>query len=98
MSRSEWRVANDKRVQSEIGRAHGLNSSHRTISYAVFCLKKKKKTSMRPRESDKQPGRPCRSNSPTYHTAPMTDHRPPLSTLFCACSHQVNGAAITRAT
>src|SRR5438094_7484666 len=27
----------------EIGRAHVLNSSHRTISYAVFCLKKKKK-------------------------------------------------------
>src|SRR2546429_7173168 len=28
----------------EIGRAHGLNSSHGYISYAVFCLKKKKKT------------------------------------------------------
>src|SRR3712207_7810318 len=27
----------------EIGRAHGLNSSHANISYAVFCLKKKKK-------------------------------------------------------
>src|SRR3712207_9034655 len=26
----------------EIGRAHGLNSSHANISYAVFCLKKKK--------------------------------------------------------
>ena len=26
----------------QIGRAHGLNSSHITISYAVFCLKKKK--------------------------------------------------------
>src|SRR5690606_41656085 len=25
----------------EIGRAHGLNSSHVKISYAVFCLKKK---------------------------------------------------------
>src|SRR5437879_6686590 len=25
----------------QIGRAHGLNSSHRCISYAVFCLKKK---------------------------------------------------------
>src|SRR5438094_1652344 len=25
-----------------------LNSSHRTISYAVFCLKKKKKTKQRP--------------------------------------------------
>src|SRR5258708_29843154 len=28
-------------VESEIGRAHGLNSSHQIISYAVFCLKKK---------------------------------------------------------
>src|SRR3712207_7914652 len=27
----------------EIGRAHRLNSSHANISYAVFCLKKKKK-------------------------------------------------------
>src|SRR5699024_11976291 len=27
----------------KIGRAHGLNSSHVSISYAVFCLKKKKK-------------------------------------------------------
>src|SRR3712207_9010720 len=27
---------------SEIGRAHVLNSSHANISYAVFCLKKKK--------------------------------------------------------
>src|SRR2546426_1817324 len=27
---------------SEIGRAHVLNSSHLVISYAVFCLKKKK--------------------------------------------------------
>src|SRR5215469_17906717 len=30
--------------RTEIGRAHGLNSSHVEISYAVFCLKKKKKT------------------------------------------------------
>src|SRR5437868_15327237 len=28
--------------EHEIGRAHGLNSSHVSISYAVFCLKKKK--------------------------------------------------------
>src|SRR5438045_7578483 len=28
---------------TQIGRAHGLNSSHLGISYAVFCLKKKKK-------------------------------------------------------
>src|SRR2546422_3641180 len=30
------------KVLPEIGRAHGLNSSHGYISYAVFCLKKKK--------------------------------------------------------
>src|SRR3712207_7071402 len=29
---------------AEIGRATRLNSSHANISYAVFCLKKKKKT------------------------------------------------------
>src|SRR3712207_8035307 len=28
--------------RAEIGRAHRLNSSHANISYAVFCLKKKK--------------------------------------------------------
>src|SRR3712207_8375785 len=28
----------------EIGRAHVLNSSHANISYAVFCLKKKRRT------------------------------------------------------
>src|SRR5690625_7330552 len=28
---------------NKIGRAHGLNSSHVAISYAVFCLKKKKR-------------------------------------------------------
>src|SRR3712207_7163006 len=30
-------------VELKIGRAHVLNSSHANISYAVFCLKKKKK-------------------------------------------------------
>src|SRR3712207_6879247 len=30
-------------IVTEIGRAHGLNSSHANISYAVFCLKKKNK-------------------------------------------------------
>src|SRR2546426_3659688 len=30
-------------ADAEIGRAHGLNSSHLVNSYAVFCLKKKKK-------------------------------------------------------
>src|SRR5688572_32300457 len=30
------------RVERKIGRAHVWNSSHSQISYAVFCLKKKK--------------------------------------------------------
>src|SRR5207248_7623991 len=34
-----------------------LNSSHRTISYAVFCLKKKKENTTRLREATKI--RPC---------------------------------------
>src|SRR5207249_10240719 len=33
----------DALVGSEIGRSTRLNSSHVSISYAVFCLKKKKK-------------------------------------------------------
>src|SRR2546427_2208380 len=33
----------DKFGLGEIGRAQRLNSSHSQISYAVFCLKKKKK-------------------------------------------------------
>src|SRR3712207_7519738 len=32
-------------LPDEIGRAHRLNSSHANISYAVFCLKKKKNVS-----------------------------------------------------
>src|SRR3712207_7295125 len=32
------------RSTPQIGRAPRLNSSHANISYAVFCLKKKKKT------------------------------------------------------
>src|SRR3712207_8327762 len=35
---SEW----TRLLRSQIGRAHVLNSSHANISYAVFCLKKKK--------------------------------------------------------
>src|SRR5438477_1896423 len=31
-----------------------LNSSHMSISYAVFCLKKKKKTNTKPRQQDRK--------------------------------------------
>src|SRR5438270_10563839 len=36
-----WLLAIDESRGKQIGRAHGLNSSHSQISYAVFCLKKK---------------------------------------------------------
>src|SRR5205809_5330669 len=40
---AEWENRNARLVpEVQIGRAH-LNSSHGYISYAVFCLKKKKK-------------------------------------------------------
>src|SRR5437867_5442904 len=44
-----------------------LNSSHRTISYAVFCLKKKKKRHLplRPEESAPPPYRVCARRSRT---------------------------------
>src|SRR5580704_2260811 len=37
----------------EIGRAHRLNSSHPSISYAVFCLKKKKTTKLSTKNKNK---------------------------------------------
>src|SRR5438034_8106719 len=39
---AEW-LAAILTAEGEIGRAPRLNSSHTVISYAVFCLKKKKK-------------------------------------------------------
>src|SRR5690348_18124473 len=35
-------VVTDRDIAIQIGRAQRLNSSHPSISYAVFCLKKKK--------------------------------------------------------
>src|SRR5690242_21479861 len=35
-----------------------LNSSHMSISYAVFCLKKKKKTQNQPQKTQKHPPPP----------------------------------------
>src|SRR5438876_4422028 len=41
----EWMsTVADHHREREIGRATRLNSSHPSISYAVFCLKKKKQT------------------------------------------------------
>src|SRR5690348_17672187 len=43
------RILNERRIAPQIGRAHVLNSSHPSISYAVFCLKKKNKKNKGPR-------------------------------------------------
>src|SRR5437879_10357660 len=48
------------KAPSEVSAAHidrkstRLNSSHRCISYAVFCLKKKKKTTQTNRDSEQR--------------------------------------------
>src|SRR5438094_1980830 len=51
----------DTGVFSKDRKSTRLNSSHRTISYAVFCLKKKKKT------------KETTSKTPTTTTKPNTD-------------------------
>src|SRR3712207_7418913 len=38
-----YRGVAERKHKTQIGRATRLNSSHANISYAVFCLKKKKK-------------------------------------------------------
>src|SRR2546426_7267738 len=47
-----------------------LNSSHLVISYAVFCLKKKK-----PNESNGRPHHPPCARGGKTGTAPRDDHR-----------------------
>src|SRR5207248_10153940 len=44
-SRRAWASGGDRPKRRQDRKSTRLNSSHRTISYAVFCLKKKKKTS-----------------------------------------------------
>src|SRR5437588_8051504 len=44
------RPRSDDRVRIEDRKSTRLNSSHTVISYAVFCLKKKKKTTKRESE------------------------------------------------
>src|SRR6202047_5598747 len=44
-----------------------LNSSHRTISYAVFCLKKKKKKSTENQNKIQYPHRSCIINDASLH-------------------------------
>src|SRR5439155_25892221 len=43
----EWRQSKEDREKLEDRKSTRLNSSHVAISYAVFCLKKKKKTTIR---------------------------------------------------
>src|ERR1035438_4018807 len=67
-------------TKTQIGRAHGLNSSHLGISYAVFCLKKKKITNL--------------PNTDTRSTQTHTQHHWPAplagsirSSAFAGISH-----------
>src|SRR5437773_6724269 len=58
-----------------------LNSSHITISYAVFCLKKKKKkkkekTRNTKNKKQKQETQRHRTHSPTSKTHPRQNDRP----------------------
>src|SRR3989337_1113950 len=53
-----------------------LNSSHGSISYAVFCLKKKKN------QINSPPRQPCRTTQPTRHT--VSHLRRPSFCLACA--------------
>src|SRR3712207_3056264 len=45
LPRCEWRVGGGRGAESGDRKSTRLNSSHANISYAVFCLKKKKKKS-----------------------------------------------------
>src|SRR5258705_3100076 len=71
-----------------------LNSSHLGISYAVFCLKKKKKTpcvSLRcagrgpPPFSESRRPTPVRPGAPFWRRADTTYLSPPLLTLLPQC-------------
>src|SRR3712207_8696483 len=55
-------------VRREIGRSTRLNSSHANISYAVFCLKKKKYS--RPSHSRDAPSSPPELLGPRPHCVP----------------------------
>ena len=57
----------------QIGRAHRLNSSHITISYAVFCLKKKKKEKTK-KEKKKQKKNNKKKKKHTKHIKQYTSN------------------------
>src|SRR5438105_12256978 len=57
--RQPSRLGRDPRASTaseEDRKSTRLNSSHEWISYAVFCLKKKKKTKKKHQNTNKQPG------------------------------------------
>src|SRR5437667_5342815 len=85
--RSFRRLPHDRRIAGELhGDRHGtkdrkstrLNSSHITISYAVFCLKKKNKPSPRGPARDR-PATPSgeRPSAAPRCPAPPSPRRPP---------------------
>src|SRR6266851_5736773 len=67
---------------------HTLNSSHITISYAVFCLKKKKATPAQPARrspalsADSRAGRRNRPGSPRFPAVYRSAHSPPIFFLI----------------
>src|ERR1022692_879693 len=63
----------------QIGRAHGLNSSHLVISYAVFCLKKKtRKSGFGSRAANRTTRPPAAPQAPHVRAA-----RSPVPALRC---------------
>src|SRR5438309_8445836 len=81
--RSQWmlggqrgHLAEDLVVQPEVQlrldrKSTRLNSSHSSISYAVFCLKKKKKTT---KDVSEHAARPRNHRSPTPTSCPVPSH------------------------
>src|SRR5207248_11048881 len=53
-ARRAYRLQRARPAHEPDRKSTGLNSSHRTISYAVFCLKKKKKKKKIPKKKKKK--------------------------------------------
>src|SRR5438309_4972753 len=66
--------ARARRATARDRKSTRLNSSHSSISYAVFCLKKKNKTPPHP-----TPSRPTYSTTTTTHDTPHTHSHSPQS-------------------
>src|SRR5438105_8308781 len=57
-----WTALESPRPPGSDRKSTRLNSSHEWISYAVFCLKKKKKNTTRFRDSDTEKGAACHAS------------------------------------